>query len=471
MSVRNKKPGDTICPVRSKKQEITITELIVKHLRFLTSLNLSGCKINDKGADMMAAILPETVSLQKLDLSSTALNVAEANKINNALRNISSLKVYNLSDNNINDKAADRIAAVFYSNYLMEEVNLSHNKLSSVGMLQIVISLSNIKILDVSHNFMKTDVGVEDLATALSECVTLQRLNISQNSLTLTSVLKFTQCFRHHCNLQSLNLNNKTISFSSACEVIVDKILSVNQKLIYLNVCGRNIRPRYIENPQETFTLQNLHLLQPTSVDKVYIKSIKVNESCPVSGEDIISYYVDYIGGVFHDQYHNFSLVIPPGAVSQGDCVEIQATASHFGPYKIPKRFYPISSFLWISADYTFKVPVYVIMSHYAKIRSLADIDHLYVLQTSVHDSVSSGENILMKAIPERVYFDYKNRSCVLATDHFCSYCQAKDDKHIPEYLVASYCSYEDVSEVTFCPLTSECKKVTSKLQCIQLLT
>ena len=473
LSVRSKEQED-ICSVRSKKQEISITELVAKRLRFLTSLNLSGCKINDKGADMMAAILPKTVSLERLDLSSTALNVAEANKINNALRNISSLKAFNLSDNNIKDNAAVSIAAIFYSNYLIEEINLSHNKLSSVGILLIVISLSktkNIKILDISRNFMTSD-DVEDLSTALSECVSLQRLNISQNPLTLTSMIKFAQCFRLHHNLQSLDLNNETISFSSVCEVIVDIILSINQELIYLNVCGRNIRPRNIKDSPnlKRFTLQSFHLLQPSSVNKVYAKYIKAeNESCPFSGEDISFYYVDYIGGVFYNQYHDFTLVIPPDAVSRGDCVEIQATGSHFGPYKIPHGFYPISSFLWISADYTFKVPVYIIMSHYAKIRNLEDISHLYVLQTSTCDSVTSGKTFAMKVVPEGPYFDYNNGYCVLATDHFCSFCQAKDDKHIPEYLVASFCSYEDVAEVCFCPLTSECKKVTSKLIAIAM--
>lgn len=476
LSVRSK----NICSVRSKKQEITEHKLVIKQLRFLTSLNVSGCKINDKGAEMMAAILPKTVSLQKLNLSNTSLNVTEANNISNALRDISSLRVFNLSDNNINDEATDSIAAVFCNNYLIEEVNLSHNKLSTVGMLHIVngiLKISNIKILDISHNFMTSD-NVEDLATALSECLTLQRLNVSQNLLTLTGVINFAQCFRHHHNLQSLDLCNKTISFSSACEVIVDLILSVNQKLIYLNVCGRNIRPRNIkdssnrEKNSKRFTLQSLHLLQPSSVDKIYVNSIKPIELCPFSGEDVSSYYVDYIGGVFYNQYHDFTLVIPPDAVSRGDCVEIQASGSRFGPYKIPHGFYPISGFLWISADYTFKVSVYIIMSHYAKIRSLDDIDHLYVLQTGTHDSVIGGKTFAMTTVPGGTYFGYNNGFCVLATNHFCSFCHVKDDKHIPEYLVASFCSYKDVAEVCFCPLITECTKVTSyiaKLLCSYL--
>ena len=461
----------------SKQQEISIAMLPDKKLDLLTTLNIKGYKITNHEADMLGAILLKTISLERFDISNTTLDVAKLYKINSSLRTISSLKVFILSDNGIDDKAADSIADVICSNCLIEKLNLSQNNLSSVGMLQIAIALSinkNITILDISNNFITSD-NTEDLPTVLSQCLSLKTLNISQNLLKLISVLNFAQCFRRHPNLQSLDLSNNPISFFSAGEFIVDVILSINQELVNLNVSGRNIRPRYVkdylslpsnEKNPKIFTLQNLHLLQFSSINTVVTRSnfIKVTESCPVSDEDTISYYVDNTGGTFYNQYHNFALIIPPGAVSQGECIEIQATASRFGPYQVPNGFYPISSFFWFSAHYTFKVPVYIIMSHYAKVRSLEDIEHLYVLQTSACDSVTSGKKLMMNIVPKGVYFDYETGYCVLATNHFCSFCQAKNDTSIPEYLVASFCTYKDMAEVCFCPSSSECKKVTSKL-------
>ena len=438
-------------------------------------ISFNGSKITKEEADMLAAVLLKTVSLEKLDISNASLTVAGAITINSALKNICSLKSFILSGNNINNRAAESIADVLHSNYLIEEIDLSHNKLTSDGLLQVVNILlitENIKIIDISHNLITAD-GIEDLAIAFSKCSALQKLNISHNVLNLTSVLKFSQHFRYHRSLQSLDLSNTTISFSAASEVIVDIILSVNPKLINLNVCGKNIRPRAVKDcfssqisGKESKRLKNLHLLQSFSVYKVYNKPIKVNESCPISGEGIDHYYVDYLGGVFCNQYYDFTLVIPPDAVSQGECVEIQATGANFGPYEIPQGCYPISSFLWFSANYTFKVPVYIIMSHYAKIRNLEDISHLHMLQTRESDSITSDKNLLMEVIPEGVYFDYESGYCAMATNHFCSYCEVKGDRSIPEYLVASFCSYEDddgvVFEVCFCPSTSECKKVTN---------
>ena len=481
----------TVDDIFSGKREASVNTVVLflKRLKILTTLNISGCRITEQGADMIAAVLLQTVSLKILDVSNTTLNVAKVQKINYTLKSLTSLKSLKINNNNISDEAADSVATVIVNNLLLEKLNLSHNKLSSAGALQIVNALlisKNIKMINISNNFISSD-NVEKLSKALSECCVLQELDLSYNFLMLNSVMTIAQHFRQHPTLQILDLSNNAASFSSACEFIVDIILSVNQELVSLNVSGRNIRPRFIEdylsppnsdNAMNTFTLQNLHLLQHSSLNTVNsrTKFIKARaELCPISGDDIISYFVDYNGGVFYNQYHNFAVVVPPGAVSRGECVEIQATANYFGPYKISDDFFAISDFFWLSADYTFKVPVYVIMSHYAKIRSLEDIDHLYVLQTSVCDSITNSNTLEMNTVPGGVYFDYEIGYCVLATDHFCSYCQAKDDQHIPEYLVASYCTYDDdtssesyIAEVCFCPSNSECKKV-DKHMCIKL--
>ena len=464
-------------PISIAKHETSIYVQLVQQLKLLTILNISGYKITDQGADMLAELLPQMISLEKLDISNATLNAAKANKINNALKSLSTLKTFNMSNNNINDKAANSVVAAINSNPLLERIYLSGAMLSSAGILQIAVALStteSIKILDISNNFIASD-NIEELATALSKCPILQELIISQNSLMFTGVVKIAWCFRNHPTLQTLDLSDNDVSFSSACEFIVDVILSVNKEILSLNVSGRDIRPRFIDDyltPPDSekalsrFSFQDLYLLQHSSLNTVDIqtKIIKVNEPCPIPGNGIIAYYVDHTGGVFYNQYHNLALVIPPGAVSQGECVEIQTTANSYGPYEIPDGFYPISSYCWLSADYTFHVQVYLIMSHYAKIRSLEDIDHLYVLQACAYDSVNGGKTFVMNTVPEGVCYDYEIGYCVLATNHFCSFCQAKNDTNIPEYLLVTFYTYEDVAEVCFCPSSSECRKVTIKL-------
>ena len=450
---------------------------IVERLRLLTTLNVSGCSINDQGADMIAAIVLETVSLVNLDLSNTTLNTSNCTKINDSLMKISTLKLLKINNNDIDDGAANSITAVISSNHLIEKVDFSHNRLSYTGVVNITNALpESINTLDISHNFIKSDDMV-DLATALSKCPVLQLLNMSHNMLNISNVLTVARYFRHHPTLQTLDMTN-SISFASACELVVDVILSVNQALIYLDVCGLNIRPRYTEdylsppscdNDSPMHIIQNLYSLQYSSLD-IQTNVVKVTEICPISSDDIISYYVNHLGAVFCNQKHNFAIVIPPGAVLHGQCVEIQATANCFGPYAIPDGFCPISSYFWISADYLFNVPVYFVMTHYAKVRSLKDVTSLHVLQSSGYDRGATNDNEMMSPLTDGVYFDMEIGFCVLATNHFCSYCQAKSNQDIPDHLLACYYTYDEsssgshIAEVCFCPSNSECKKVTNVL-------
>ena len=474
---------EDICPdvsLKSEKSKANITTTLIEQLRVLTTLNVSSYNITDQGADMIATVLQEAVSLTKLDLSNAMLNSFKAVKIITALKNISSLEVFKINSNDIDDGASDSIAAVI-SNSSLKEIDLSHNKFSLAGVLNVTTAISefsNIKKINISSNFIVSDNTVA-LTTALSKYPVLQEFNFSQNLLRLHDILTIAQVFRHHPTLQTLDLSGNNISFSPVAEFIVDVILSVNQPLVNLNVCGRNIRPRCIdnkysspvssENSSTTFSLSNLYSFKHSSVGN-QTNFIKVVEACPIYSDDIISYYVDHLGGVFYNQYHNFALVIPPGAVSLGDCVEIQGTANHFGPYIIPDGFYPISSYFWVSANYEFKIAVYFIMSHYAKIRSLEDINYLHVLHHCTQNHSTTSSRLTLNTICDGVYFDSDIGYCVLATNHFCSYCQAKSIESIPEYLSAYYCTYDEhssescarIAEVSFCPPNYECKKVMS---------
>ena len=445
--------------MKDEEYKTSIPSLSGEELRLLTTLNFSGHDIILQDPNLIARVLMETVSLKNLDLSRTMLTSDGATKLIGALRNISSLKVFNLNNNDIDDEASESIAAVISSNTLIESINLSHNRLSYVG-----------EVVNINDNFSKSI----NLATALSKCVVLQELNVSHNFLGFTDVLTIAKIFRYHPTLETLDLSSNSISFSSACKFVVDVILSVNQKLVTLNVCGKNIRPRYIddylsppksENNSTTFALQTLSIQCSSLNLGNQTDLIKTTETCPIYSDDIASYHVDHVGGVFYNECHNFALVIPPDAVAQGDCVEIQGTANYFGPYMIPDGFYPISSCYWISANYVFKAPVYFIMNHYTKIRSVEDVRNLYVLHKCAKEPNVNGD-MMMSVISDGVYFDNNIRYCVLATNHFCSYCQAKSVEHIPEYLTACYCTYDEsyseshIAEVSFCPSSSECRKV-----------
>ena len=475
-----------------RTHEDDIFASLFNQLTMLKTLNVHGCRIGDKGKELIIAVLSKIILLENFNISNNKLGTMKATEIVRVLTNVSSIKCVDLSSNVICEEVTSNIAQFISNNPDLEELNLSDNKIST-GVLHIAVALSNkfIRSLDISKNCITADY-VEGIVSSLAQCPSLEDLNMSNNLLTLTGIVKVAEGLRGNRSLQKLNLNNNLTSFHSEGEFLVDVILSTNQSLVYLNVCGRNIRPRFTNNyflpPPGTelssarFLLQNLYLSLSPSFDMLTFKSaavdvpdkfIKATEESPIVHQNIVSYYVDHDGGTFYNQDHDFAIVVPPGAVSQGECVEIKATASFLGPYCFPDDSNPVSSFFWVSSNYTFKIPVYFIMSHYAMIKNVNDINSLCVLQACKYDlgSTTKEKKLIMTEILNGVYFDYKIRYCVAATTHFCSFGaheKTKDSlsKRI-KILCYDYRHHDEdageqyITEVCFYPNSCSCNTVT----------
>ncbi|XP_065905175.1 uncharacterized protein [Dysidea avara] len=473
----------------NRQQEVDILHLLIRTLALIKTLNISGCSITDQGTDLVTAIIHKASSLEELDISHANLNSLKCITISRALKNISSLRFFRINNNFITEEATDSIIEAVCSNFLLEELKLSNNQLTSVAVTQIIttVSISNaIKVLDISKNCVSLN-NVDNLSSAVRNCHTLQELKLSQNSLLFTGIICISEALRGHPNLKYLNVEKNVMSYFSETEFLVDVILSANEPLLYLNVCGRNIRPRFVEDhlvppcgheKQNNFVIQNLYLsclvlnhvlkliqnveeLSDMHNDNV----IKVSEKCPITNEGISVYCVDNDGGTFYNKAHNFAIIIPPGAVLQGDRVQMQATASRFGPFQLPEGYYPISSFFWISADYTFKLPVYLILSHHASPRNLNELQKLRAMKASAQNTCPNGkQKLLMNEVVSGAFFDYKIGYCVISTCHFCSHCSTTDDITIPNIFHALYYMYNFkrclMAEVCICHANRECIEV-----------
>ena len=470
-----------------KTHETNIITFLSKQLALLRTLSISNYNITEKGTELITSFLAESTSLESIDISNGNLNTLKATEIMRVLKNITSLKSLDISNNAVCQEASVDIADFISNNPLLTKLNFSHNNIST-GVLNIAIALSEtktIKSLDISRNYI-TDSCIGDVISALAQCLILEELSISHNLLTLTGIVKIAEGLRGHNNLKNLDVSNNLTSFHAESEFLVDIILSTNQSLVFLNVCGRSIRPRFADDgnlypPPGTelrFPLQSLYLSRCPLFDMLTFTNINVNapqfkfiqateKNCPFFDQNIVSYYVDHDGGTFYNQDHDFAIVIPPGAVSQGECVKIKANASHFGPYKFPEEYHPVSSFFWINSNYIFKIPVYLIMSHYAVIKNVNDIDNLCVMQAHDHSITDKGK-LALKEIPNGVYFDHEIRYCVLTTKHFCSFSvQDKTGSLSKKFKALCYsykCDDEDMdkymTEVCFCPNSCDCSKV-----------
>ena len=469
------------------------TSIVESLPEMFSKIDVSGHSIADKDAESFVEVLQQKSHVDTFDVSNTSLTTATAIKITEALKS-DKVKVLNMQGNTIGDEATESIVAVLNNNHLLQQLNISHNQFSFTSAIEIVYALSSVNaftVLNISHNLITADC-IDTLASGLANCLTLQELDISHNLFAFNGVIKIAQALRSHPNLRILDLNDSFRSFLSEKEFLVDVILSTNLSLTNLNVCDRNIRPRFTGKhlsppPQceaiKRFQLHNLYkplyFLDVTSEGKLPDapdKFIKATETCPflkdgsASNEyrKIDSYYVNHKGGTFYNHNHDFAIVVPPYAVSPGDCVEIQATASQFGPYELPDDCTPISSYYWTSASYTFKIPVYLIMSHYAKFNSLEDINGVCVMQACVRDPeiIRDGKQVMKEVPIDSCYFDYDIGYCIVVNDHFCSTCLRKKNKKISENFIATYYTFNQgyIAEVSAVQANKDCFTVRTVL-------
>ena len=308
----------------------------------------------------------------------------------------------------------------------------------------------------------------------VGNCTTM-KFDLSENEMKLTEMIQIAQLLRENDKLQALNICNNTAEFYTEVEFIVDVILSVNSNLSELVINGTNMRPRLssyskilVNNASENFSLQHLYIADsfPLYLSNKYMfrenfvtcsNGNKINENfrekCPFSNSAVFSHYVDHKGGVYYYKDHDVALFIPPGAVLQDEQVEIIISSSFYGEFHLPQNYDRISSFVWVSAKYHFKIPVYLIIGHFVDIKSVKNIKTLSAFEAcELNGSRDADETLKMQEVCTS-YFDTDLRYCVISTNHFCTYCLAelqslpnqKCDSH--KRFLTTYYSYKEVED------------------------
>ena len=204
-----------------------------------------------------------------------------------------------------------------------------------------------------------------------------------------------------------------------------------------------------------------------SSVDHANIT--KNQEPCPLSDSDITSVHFTSTGGVMVIEEYGVKVNVPSGAIEDQHKVEIQAAASLFGAFDIPTDCRPVSAYVWIGANYTFKKPIEIEFEHHADISNLEDISQLCILKTCCTNGCTkcNSHHHVMHEITQG--YVIRDSVCTLYTDHFCSQCLVAKGKPIPDKIVAyqylpkNYKSVNDFkAEVCFCYDLECCKKVIS---------
>ena len=203
------------------------------------------------------------------------------------------------------------------------------------------------------------------------------------------------------------------------------------------------------------------HLADPLMITGV----IKNQEPCPLVDSDITSQNFTCCGGEMVTKDYGVIIDIPRGAIEDHSVVEIQAAASLFGPFEISNNCHPVSAYVWIGANYTFKKKISIKIEHHADISNSEDISQLCLLKACCMKSNSDHHK--MDKITEN--YVISDTVCILYTNHFCSYCLAAKSRHISDRIVAYHYLPKDYktldefrAELCFCYDLNHCKKVSN---------
>ena len=470
-----------------EKHSASFTHGSRQNALFIDSLSESDAEEDGNEVTTVAVMQSITLSAMSsidnessIDLNGLILSYGDIQAISHCLMTFNEIYTLNLSGCFIDDQKfnffirnllQDRECEII-QRPLIHTINLSYNKLTSLSIdrLSRLTEVSKIEILNVSNNCL-SDGRITDLVESSS---TLTTLDLSGNQIDLTEMIRIAHLLRENVRLQKLNICNNAEIFCTEAEFIIDVILSVNSKLSEVIINDTNIRPRFSNyskilsnNVSKSFSLQHLYMANkfPLYLSRSYMfeenfitsldgnkKFAEVKEKSPLDDTAVFTHYVDCIGGVYYYKDHDVALFIPPGAVLQDEWVEIKVSSSFYGQFHMPENYNRISSYVWVGANYDFKVPVYLIVNHFVNMKSVKNIKTLTAFEAcKLYSSSNNNETVTMQEISTS-YFDTDLKYCVISTDHFCTYCLAElqtssniEECNSHNEFLAVYYNYEKV--------------------------
>ena len=185
-------------------------------LQFHTSTNLYILKldhsdIGPEGVTGLANGQRCLAALSHLSLENNEIRCDGFNSLWNGIRYLNSLEELHLSQNNIVNDDIKFLANSIQHFTRLSYLTLSHtNYGSSWSCLVELRHLTNINILDLSHNDINSD-GAASLACTLQFLTTLQKLYLSHNNIGPAGITALSKELLHLTNLRDLELSHNNI--------------------------------------------------------------------------------------------------------------------------------------------------------------------------------------------------------------------------------------------------------------------
>ena len=146
---------------------------------------------------MTAAMIDSNHSLQDVRLLGNLLMTNGVIKIAQSLSKLSTLKILYISGNKIDDRAADVLAAVILNNTKLDDLFLNDNvfQVGGIKIAQALKNISSLTRLEFNNNGLPDSVA-EDLAAAIVSNSGLSSIGIMNNDFEASGVIAITQAMQ-----------------------------------------------------------------------------------------------------------------------------------------------------------------------------------------------------------------------------------------------------------------------------------
>ena len=204
-----------------------------KIMPLLHGLSLEGNKLGGSAASHLAAGLQES-ELRWLNLTANPIGDQGFRYFRHVLKRRSSLKAISFEHNNITARYAEKLSKMLVVNSDLLSLNLSRNLLRDEGLGFLIQGLkgnSTLKQLDISYNDI-TSVGLQHLAIFLqTRDANIERLDISGNTAEAEGLVEILNAIKNNKQLTQLALRNYHVS------PIPPSILSALSRLLASGQC------------------------------------------------------------------------------------------------------------------------------------------------------------------------------------------------------------------------------------------
>ncbi|CAI2387605.1 unnamed protein product [Moneuplotes crassus] len=213
----------------------------------ISYLNIASNMISGDGLECILEDLIKNVYLKHLDIGvvegsirKNSLGIQGAICVSALLIRNKTLEALCLDDNDLGADGGECLGIALAQNDKIKTFKVSENDLKSEGAIPIIKSSNHLEVLNLSKNFLKSDVG-KSLSKLLKNTKCLKKLYLEYNELMVEGTDKISRGLKENNTLELLNIKGNIIGDDGS--VFLAKALVGNKSLKELDISLNEIGP------------------------------------------------------------------------------------------------------------------------------------------------------------------------------------------------------------------------------------